>query len=87
MGAINQKEVTPLLFWVLISRPLINGMSVFVCVWVQGRLQKDFNWSVAPKWAISKLVAKKKNVIYRTVSVLFPHQLIINAKECGFYLV
>lgn len=32
LGAINQKEVTPSLFWVLISRPLIKGMSVFVCV-------------------------------------------------------
>lgn len=49
VGAINQKEVTPPLFWFLISRPLIKGMSVFVCVLVQRRLQKDFNWSVAPK--------------------------------------
>lgn len=32
VGAINEKEATPPLFLFLISRPLINGMSVFVCV-------------------------------------------------------
>lgn len=58
---------------------------VCLCVWVQGRLQKDFNWSVAPKWAISK--SETKNVIYRALSVLFSNQLIMNAKECSFYLV
>lgn len=32
-------------------------------------------------------VGDKKNVIYRTVSVLFPRQLIMNAKEGSFNLV
>lgn len=32
-------------------------------------------------------VGDKKIIIYGTVSVLFPHQLIMNAKECRFYLV
>lgn len=40
MDAINHEEVTPLLFWVLISQLLINGMSVFVCGGVQGKLKR-----------------------------------------------
>lgn len=56
---------------------------VCLCVGVQGRLKKDFNWSAPPKRTISKSETKKKSVIYGVLLDSFSHKLITKS---SFYL-
>lgn len=81
MGAINHEEVTPSLFWVLISRPLINEMSVFVCVEVHGAFKKD----LIDQCLLKGLSAsqRQKNVIYGVLLDSFSDKLI---RKSSFFL-